>query len=106
MVYLDPTFLRTAREAVAQTSIGSAVIYCIHIYTSKTERSLFMDEGCFILIAALVVIAIVVYLVIYVVLPVSLFVLLGIGIAGALYGAGIGLYNAVQLLIEAHKTIQ
>jgi hypothetical protein len=40
-----------------------------------------------------------------VVLPISLSALLGIGIAGAIYGVGVALYNAVRLLLEAHKTL-
>jgi hypothetical protein len=56
-----------------------------------------MGEGCLTIIALIILIA--------VVLPISLSVLLGIGLAGAIYGVGVALYNAVRLLLEAHKTI-
>lgn len=64
-----------------------------------------MEEGCFYIIAALVVIGICIALFIYVVLPISGFVLFGIGAAGAISGIGVALYNFQQLFIEAHKTI-
>lgn len=56
-----------------------------------------MDKGCLMLIGVAILIA--------VVLPISLSALLGIGIAGAIYGVGVALYNAVRLLLEAHKTL-
>jgi len=39
------------------------------------------------------------------VLPLSVFILLGIGIAGTVSGAGVALYNFYQVLVEAHKTL-
>jgi hypothetical protein len=56
-----------------------------------------MDKGCLMLIGVAILIA--------VVLPIGLSALLGIGIAGAIYGVGVALYNAVRLLLEAHKTL-
>jgi hypothetical protein len=56
-----------------------------------------MEKGCLILIGLIILVA--------VVLPISLSALFSIGIAGAIYGVGVALYNAVRLLLEAHKTI-
>lgn len=64
-----------------------------------------MEEGCGWVIGIIVVLAVGVAFVVYVVLPLSTFILLGIGIAGAVSGAGVALYNFYQVLIEAHKIV-
>ncbi len=64
-----------------------------------------MDEGCVWVIGILILVGITIAFIVYVVLPLSVFILLGIGIAGAVSGAGVALYNFYQVLIEAHKTV-
>ena len=56
-----------------------------------------MVEGFLVVIGLILLVA--------VVLPTSLSALFSIGIAGAIYGVGVALYNAVRLLLEAHKTV-
>ena len=56
-----------------------------------------MVEGFLVIIGLILLVA--------VVLPISLSALFSIGIAGAIYGVGVALYNAVRLLLEAHKAI-
>ncbi len=64
-----------------------------------------MEEGCAWAIGILILVGITIAFIVYVVLPLSVFVLLGIGIAGTVSGAGVALYNFYQVLIEAHKTL-
>jgi len=64
-----------------------------------------MEEGCGWIIGILVVVAVAIALIVYIVLPLSTFILLGIGIVGAVSGAGVAMYNFYQVLIEAHKNV-
>ena len=64
-----------------------------------------MDECLGWAIGIIVIVALAIAFIVYVVLPLSTFILLGIGIAGAVSGAGVALYNFYQVLIEAHKTV-
>ncbi len=64
-----------------------------------------MEEGCAWAIGILILAGITIAFIVYVVLPLSVFILLGIGIAGTVSGAGVALYNFYQVLIEAHKTL-
>jgi len=64
-----------------------------------------MEEGCAWAIGILILVGITIAFIVYVVLPLSVFILLGIGIAGTVSGAGVALYNFYQVLIEAHKTL-
>jgi hypothetical protein len=59
-----------------------------------------MAKGCGCVIGITVILVVTVAIVKY-----SLPILLGVGIAGAVSGAGVALYNFYQVLIEAHKTI-
>ncbi len=64
-----------------------------------------MEEGCAWAIGILILVGITIAFIVYVVLPLSVFILLGIGIAGTVSGAGVALYNFYQVLVEAHKTL-